>query len=58
MMSMTEENRWRHRLTRAQRRKVRPVSVWFIEDLLFAGQWQVWGPRENWDEVRKGGSYG
>jgi hypothetical protein len=50
MSSMTEENRRRHRLTRAQRRKVRPVSVWFIEDLLFAGQWQVWGPRENYYE--------
>jgi hypothetical protein len=51
MTSMTEEDRRRHRLTRAQRRKVRPVSVWFIEDLLLAGQDQVWGPRENWDEL-------
>lgn len=58
MTSMTEEGRRRHRLTRAQRRKVRSVSVWFIEDLLTVGQDQVWGLKENWDEVMGGGSYG
>jgi hypothetical protein len=49
-MSMTEDDRRRHRLTGAQRRKVKPVSVWFIEDLLLAGQDQVWGLKENYYE--------
>lgn len=48
---MTEADR--RRLRKVQGRKVKAVSVWFIEDLLLAGQDQVWGPRENWNEFRQ-----